>query len=237
MIAHLTLAAAMAIAAGPAQPAPFKTEIGSSGKPIAVPDVRIASGRPTLVLARPLGDRSIQEEADAILHPPTGVRLPRVHQGCRLAAVLPLAGPNSYARGAAASYDCTPSETLTHVTVSFEAGSKLLRSGDPAKHLAGIGTRINQALGESICGTAGAGSQHPPHAGLVVSHCFAERRDGAGAEVHTYGATTSLYGRGKSFIRFSRKCVDDQCAASLPAFDAFLETFDLRGFSETASRR
>jgi hypothetical protein len=127
LVSAALVASAMASAApSPAKPPPFAVRPGPGGGLVTAPDFPV-EGRSALVAALRRGEPNLMLEApDHILHVPSGVRLPRVLEGCRLGLVLPITPKGekaaSYQHGATAEYDCSPSDGLTQVEVSFETG-------------------------------------------------------------------------------------------------------------------
>ncbi|CAN7570102.1 hypothetical protein LJR219_004143 [Phenylobacterium sp. LjRoot219] len=175
-----------------------------------------------------------------MVHLPTGVRLPRVHGGCRLAVVLPLGAagkpPAGYGSGAIAEYDCTPSSGLTQVEVSFERASPTLRKEGlerGVQRTAFAATEQKAEVGRSEC-TAPQFSTVPLHSGLMNVYCGVRWSDPRHPQPQRYGVGTVALGRGDSFVRFTRACVDAQCDAGVVAFGDFVSTFDLDGFKAAA---
>lgn len=240
MLRHLPFVLGL-LALGPAAAAhQIKIETQPDGTSVAAPTFKLAAGRPALVAGLDRLQPLVREEADAVVHLPTGVRLPRVHGGCRLAVVFPLgpAGrrPGGYAAGALAEYDCTPSDGLAQVELSFERGSATLRKEGLAKgvrRVAFAATEQRAEVGRSECTEAGL-STIPRHAGLMNAYCGVRWSDPREAPPRQYGVGTVALGRGDSFVRFTRTCLGAQCDAGLKAFGEFVSTFDLDGFRAAA---
>jgi hypothetical protein len=75
-------------------------------------------------------------------------------------------------------------------------------------------------------------TSHPLHEGTLRTQCGIRWADPQDPEQRTYGAATLVAGKGATFIRFTRRCVNLQCDASLAPFGRFFEAFDLRSLKE-----
>ncbi|RAK50956.1 hypothetical protein [Phenylobacterium deserti] len=239
MPAALALMLMLAASSQP-KPAPFPTVQGPGGALVTAPTFSLPEGGKAVVAGKGSSETQILEEPDAVFHPRSGVRLPRVHKGCRLSFVAPLTDksgrPDSFARGLMAEYDCTPSADLTQVEISLEVNAPQLRKKDP-QALTRIASQINQSLAQvdrSQCVPAFT-SPNPMQAGLTATQCGIRWDDPRDPAHRSYGAATVAYGRGASFVRFSRRCVDAQCGPSAVALAAFVDSFDLRGLQSPES--
>ena len=198
----------------------------AGGAPITIG--RMTAGRVAPLLTPP----PFRIENETVFHPPTGARLPLMHGGCRLGAIAPLAegeAAGSFARGAVAEYDCRPSTGLTYVLVAFETGSPDLGS-DLVNGLDQIAYRTTTADSHTptTCQhmTFPVGSPFA-RAGLTATQCGVAWRQGKKPNGPTYRSATFAFGKGSTYLRLTRTCLDKQCDAATPAFGKFVDTFDL----------
>lgn len=211
----------------PTKPPPESYKLKNiDGGPIAIGRMTAGSVAP---LVPPLPFRI---ENETVFHPPTGARLPLIHAGCRLGAIAPLAEDQetgSFARGAVAEYDCRPSTGLTYVLVGFETGSPYLGS-DLVGGLDQIAYRTTTADSHTptTCMPMSYPEESPfARAGLTATQCGVGWRKGKKPNGPTYRSATFAFGKGSTYFRLTRTCLDKQCDTATPAFSKFVETFDL----------
>jgi hypothetical protein len=179
-------------------------------------------------------------DGDVLVHRITGVRLPKVHDGCRLAALARFTPPDAtqplpYERGARAEYDCqAAAPDLGYVDVVFEADSAFLKEKSAPQGLqvgaANVASKLVRAE-VHVDGTPCTMMDLKTEPGHV-------NRDLAAAQCGVKWATvdhpTPLFGsaayvlaRGDSYVGFQNSCIDPVCATNRPKFGHFLDTFDL----------
>ncbi len=172
------------------------------------------------------------DEGDALIHRATGVRLPKIHDDCRLAVLAPIhentTAAISFAHGAIAEYDCRPSEDLTYVAVAFEGGFTYF-------HDHGLVAGLDQLASDSTRGdsdTPGSSCLHmipPPdstHTSFTATQCgtkWVSPKD----VTQVYGSATVGFAKGSSFIVFLNTCKGAQCTVNRPKFGHFVNSFDL----------
>lgn len=176
-----------------------------------------------------------REEGGALVHLATGARLPREHQGCRLAALGPLSGAG-YGRGGMAEYDCRPGE-LNYLTVVFAGGVKELAQEEARVASARVAAGIIQQeanLGAVQCQTQDlSGVEGHPNRALASAQCGARwgRRDMAGA---AWGTVAVVLSRGTTYVALINTCVEPSCDANRIAYGKFLDSFDQSGLKGEA---
>lgn len=171
-----------------------------------------------------------QDEGAALIHLPTGARLPREHLGCRLAAIAPL--PAGYAKGGIADYDCRPATDLNYVTVVFAGDVAELTQEDLGLAAARVAGGFSMQDGDTP-----AVACFPMNLGAVVGHV---NRELAGAQCGarwkspaddstTYGTATLVLVRGANYVALTNTCLEPACDANRVKFGKFYDTFDQSG--------
>ncbi len=180
------------------------------------------------------------DQGDVLVHAATGIRLPKVHNGCRLVALEPsqdhAGAPFSFAAGAVADYDCLPSESLTYVVVAFRGGATLLKEHDLAyalPRLANAAVQLDLHASNDQCRNMVAPPQSPL-AGFSLAQCGGRWKSTGDPKSRLYGTAAMAIGRGAGFIVFSNSCVDAQCDTNRPEFGKFIFSFDLSGLHDPA---
>jgi hypothetical protein len=199
----------------------------------------IALGRLSLAAAGPLNiPAEFTDQGDVLVHTATGVRLPMVHEGCKLVALEPSSdhdgAPPSFAAGALAEYDCRPSEALTYVQVRFQGSALYLKDRDLAQALPEVANSVVQ-LDARVPNDQCANMQLPPQSpfsGFSVAQCGARWSSPGDPQAHVYGTAAMAFGRGTSVVLFSNTCLDGQCDANRAAFGKFILSFDISGLHD-----
>lgn len=177
---------------------------------------------------------AFREEGGAVIHAATGARLPREHQGCRLAALGPL--PGGYGRGGMAEYDCRPG-ALPYVTVVFAGGvGELAQEEARVANARVAGGIVRQETGipsvecqlMDLSGVAGH-----PNRQLASAQCGA-RWGNRNMPAAAWGTAAVVLSRGTTYVALINTCVEPSCDANRVEYGKFLDSFDQSGLKASA---
>lgn len=179
-------------------------------------------------------------DGDVLVHKTTGVRLPKLHDGCRLAALARFTPPDAteplpYERGARAEYDCRGvAPDLAYVDVVFEADSAFLKAKSALKDVqfgaANVASKLVRAeahVDGTPCSMMDLKTE-PGHVNrdLAAAQCGVKWGEVA-HPTPLFGSAAYVLARGVSYAGFQNSCIDPACATNRPKFGHFLDTFDL----------
>jgi hypothetical protein len=170
-------------------------------------------------------------QGDTLLHPASGVALPKMHAGCALTALEPIMPPGdvvaSYAHGAVAEYDCPAGADLSYVMVVFETDTPALKGKPLQTGLAQLASTItirDSHTAKTACTMMDISGTTVPNRQLTAAQCGAKWRKGDTGDI--FGSATVIVGRGTTFASMTNTCAEPHCAANRKAFGNFVDTID-----------